>query len=321
MLLSCTGAVRRTLLQSSALFLPHTRSLSSSQQHYISQTFHPASIAPALQDLVTTGRLQPDDSQQFAARVLNALQTAVEREAQPLSPQATSINAEVASAQLANQASTSLTTAPFPLPRGAYLWGTIGSGKTMLLDLFCSTFLESDRQQLGLCRLHFHQFMLTVHSRLHSLQESVPRIQGRTQFGLPVYRSDTTIKQENCCMPPGLQHATSAHVQPLGHQLKDCECRYAPLHGHPVDLVAQSIARDTKVLCLDEMHVTDVADALILGQVDSPLLTSQQCLLGPQATLLTLTCAECSSSQLCSGKGLWYCSPPTRHQQSCTKMD
>lgn len=46
-----------------------------------------------------------------------------------------------------------------------------------------------------------------------------------------------------------------------------CECRYAPLHGHPVDLVAQSLAKNTKVLCLDELHITDVADALILGQV------------------------------------------------------
>lgn len=54
------------------------------------------------------------------------------------------------------------------------------------------------------------------------------------------------------------------------------ECRYAPLNGHPVDLVAQSIARDTKVLCLDELHVTDVADALILGQVS--LLRSVFCL-------------------------------------------
>lgn len=44
--------------------------------------------------------------------------------------------------------------------------------------------------------------------------------------------------------------------------------RYAPLKGHPVDIIAHDIARDTKILCLDELHVSDVADALILGQVD-----------------------------------------------------
>ena len=46
-------------------------------------------------------------------------------------------------------------------------------------------------------------------------------------------------------------------------------CRYAQLKGHPVDLVAQDIARGTKILCLDELHVSDVADALIIGQVTS----------------------------------------------------
>ncbi|KAL3157103.1 hypothetical protein ABBQ38_001348 [Trebouxia sp. C0009 RCD-2024] len=221
-------AIPRTLLQTSALPVGGTQCLPPFHHQYVSQTFHPVSIAPALQDLVTTGRLKQDDSQQFAAKLLNALQTAVTHEAQTPSPQAKSTS----SAPSANQSSNSPL---LQLPRGAYLWGTIGSGKTMLLDLFCSTFPRSDRQQLGLCRLHFHEFMLTIHSRLHSLQESVPRIKGQSHFGLPVYR-------------------------------------YAPLNGHPVDLVAQSIARDTKVLCLDELHVTDVADALILGQLFSALL-------------------------------------------------
>lgn len=175
--------VRNTVCCTCAQTLPGFQHLPSYHQQYVSQTFQPASIALALQGLVTTGRLKPDGSQQFAAQVLNALQTTAKGEAHPLSPQTTPIGA---------QPPTSTATAPFALPRGAYLWGTIGSGKTMLMDLFCSTFPESERKQLGLCRLHFHEFMLTIHSRLHSLQESVPRIQGRSQFGLPVYRSDTT---------------------------------------------------------------------------------------------------------------------------------
>ena len=185
----------------SAMNLPGYRCLPSYHKQYVSHTFQPASIASALQDLVTTGRLKPDDSQHFAAQVLNALQIAVKREAQPLSSQTTCTKAGIAPAQLATQAPSSPAKAGFALPRGAYMWGTIGSGKTMLLDLFCSTFLEADRQQLaricGLCRLHFHEFMLTIHSRLHSLQESVPRVQGRSQFGLPVYRSART--RQNIC--------------------------------------------------------------------------------------------------------------------------
>lgn len=86
--------------------LPGCQHLPSHHQQYVSQTFQPASIAVALQDLVTTGRLTPDSSQQFAAQVLNALQTTVKREAQPLSPQ---------TAPLGPQAPTSLATAPFAL--------------------------------------------------------------------------------------------------------------------------------------------------------------------------------------------------------------
>ena len=216
MLLSCTrlrSAVRCTYAQN----LPSYRCSPPYHQQYVSQTFQPASIAPALQDLVTTGRLKADDSQHFAAQVLNALQTAVKHEAQSVSPQTTSVKAETAAAQLANQAPSSLAKAHlYLLPRGAYLWGTIGSGKTMLLDLFCSTFLESDRQQLGLCRRHFHDFMLTIHSRLHSLQESVPRVQGRSQFGLPVYRSAT--RQNICC---GLCVCRMQHE-------RRCRCSHPP---------------------------------------------------------------------------------------------
>ena len=88
-------------------------------------------------------------------------------------------------------------------------------------------------------------------------------------------------------------------IIPLGHGTEICECRYAPLHGHPMDLVAQSIAKDTKVLCLDEMHVTDVADALILGQVQVFLGHRTQTACRPASHCCMLTYVDCSSSQHC----------------------
>ena len=149
-------------------------------------------VATALQDLVHTGRLRVDQTQSFAAQVLSAVQSMVQQEAQQqqstkVSDVHSSNETDIATTQ-ATLPSTGSKQAIRPMPRGAYLWGTIGSGKTMLLDLFCTSFSDSDRQSLGLCRLHFHEFMLSIHRRLHFLQQSAPRIQGKSQHGLPVYR-------------------------------------------------------------------------------------------------------------------------------------
>lgn len=55
-------------------------------------------------------------------------------------------------------------------PKGLYLYGSVGCGKTMLMDLFytcCKT--ESKR------RVHFHAFMVDVHSRIHALKDTIVR--------------------------------------------------------------------------------------------------------------------------------------------------
>lgn len=56
---------------------------------------------------------------------------------------------------------------PTNLPRGLYLYGDVGSGKTMLMDLFHDTLPSSVRSKT---RIHFHNFMQDVHRRLHKMK-------------------------------------------------------------------------------------------------------------------------------------------------------
>ncbi|XP_048831162.1 AFG1 like ATPase a [Brienomyrus brachyistius] len=55
-------------------------------------------------------------------------------------------------------------------PKGFYIYGDVGTGKTMVMDMF---FLhaESEKKQ----RVHFHGFMLDVHKRIHRLKQSLPK--------------------------------------------------------------------------------------------------------------------------------------------------
>jgi cell division protein ZapE len=86
--------------------------------------------------------------------------------------------------------------------RGIYLWGSVGRGKTFLMDLFyaCLPFA-------GKKRMHFHRFMAMVHERLKE------------------------------------------------HRNK----------RDPLDLVADELAAECRIICFDEFAVTDIADAMILG--------------------------------------------------------
>ncbi|KXX76272.1 Protein AFG1 [Madurella mycetomatis] len=63
-----------------------------------------------------------------------------------------------------NNTKTSTREIPSNLPRGLYLYGDVGSGKTMLMDLFYDTLPQSVRSKT---RIHFHNFMQDVHRRLH----------------------------------------------------------------------------------------------------------------------------------------------------------
>ncbi|PAX08198.1 cell division protein ZapE [Sphingomonas lenta] len=101
-----------------------------------------SSVLPAYQSLVTAGELRPDPEQAAAAARLDRLAAELEGAAKP--------------GLLAR-----LFRKPAP-PRGVYLWGGVGRGKSMLMDLFFSN-VRVERKR----RVHFAEFMLEVHARIH----------------------------------------------------------------------------------------------------------------------------------------------------------
>ena len=87
-------------------------------------------------------------------------------------------------------------------PRGLYLWGGVGRGKTMLMDCFYESLPFARRE-----RTHFYRFMRRVHAEL----------------------------------------------------------RTAARRTRPLEIVAQRLAAQARVICLDEFFVADIADAMILA--------------------------------------------------------
>lgn len=51
-------------------------------------------------------------------------------------------------------------------PRGLYLWGSVGCGKTFLMDLFYENCSITEHKK----RVHFHRFMLDVHAEIHQIK-------------------------------------------------------------------------------------------------------------------------------------------------------
>jgi cell division protein ZapE len=157
----------------------------------------PTTIRNRYLELASAGEIEADFAQQALVDRFIALE---ERLAQKrLARKSSSLGWLFASRQ----------TAAEPV-RGLYIYGDVGRGKTMLMDLFFqSTAVQRKR------RAHFHQFMADVHERVHA------------------YRQEPS--------------------QPGGPD--------------PIQRTAAAIADETWLLCFDEFHVTDIADAMILGRL------------------------------------------------------
>lgn len=100
---------------------------------------------------------------------------------------------------------------PEPAPRGLYIFGPAGRGKSMLMDLF---FDNADVKSKR--RVHFHEFMIEVHDTIHAWRQAPDKPKDEVD---------------------------------------------------PLPRIAAEIAEKSALLCFDEFHVTNIADAMMLGRL------------------------------------------------------
>jgi cell division protein ZapE len=100
---------------------------------------------------------------------------------------------------------------PAPTPRGVYLWGGVGRGKSMLMDLFVAACGGVAKR-----RVHFHAFMQEIHHAMHEARKQ------------------------------GVEDA--------------------------LEPVADAVIRDLRLLAFDEMQITDITDAMIVGRLFEKLI-------------------------------------------------
>ena len=121
------------------------------------------------------------------------------------------------------------------VPRGLYLHGEVGTGKSLCMDLLYETSsIPRERKR----RLHFHDFMAEAHRRVHEWKMKQPALTGKEAL---------------------------AHVQSHRHR-RSGKIIIAP-EADALVSVARDMADEAWLLCFDEFQVTDVADALIMSKL------------------------------------------------------
>lgn len=121
---------------------------------------------------VESGRLRNDDHQRTIIQYLEDLHVMLSGYQQPpvQPPAIEDLKPKKSFFSFFSSTQTSrppLSPIPDSLPKGLYMYGDVGSGKTMLMDLFYDTLPPNIKKKT---RIHFHAFMQSVHKDLHKMK-------------------------------------------------------------------------------------------------------------------------------------------------------
>lgn len=124
---------------------------------------------------------------------------------------------------------------PLSHVKGLYVWGGVGCGKTMLMDLLYDNAPTEIRKR----RLHFHQFMLDVQKTSNSIR----------------FKSKEEMQNQ------------ANRTNMVSYNTSDNRRRTPEAEINLFDEVAQRMISDVELLCFDEVAVSDVAHAMILKRL------------------------------------------------------
>lgn len=134
----------------------------------------PAGPTKAYFDQIEQGLIQPDDHQRSIITLLQSMYDSLETYNPPPIP-TTNLNPPKPSffSKLFNSSATTSNVPSIPenVPKGLYLYGSVGCGKSYLMDLFYANLPK--KWENSKRRVHFHAFMMDVHQRSHRMKGEI----------------------------------------------------------------------------------------------------------------------------------------------------